>query len=163
MPYLGLLDKYGALLDLPPLTHRNLELTQLNNDWINLLSSANIPILMLDAELSIRRMTPQVEEVLGILPTDVGRTIRHIRMKLNLPELERAMLNVMEELHPREMAVQNGQNRTFRLRITPYRTMDNRIEGVVLAFLEAAHYRRTPVESKPQGRKIRSNKRRKRS
>jgi two-component system CheB/CheR fusion protein len=116
--------------------HRNAELTQVNNDLINLLASVNIPILMLDAGLSIRRMTPQIEDVLGIVPTDLGRPIRHIRLKSGAADVEKLMLDVIEDLQPREIEVQNGQNRSYRLRITPYRTLDNRIEGVVLVFLE---------------------------
>jgi two-component system CheB/CheR fusion protein len=116
--------------------HRNVELTQVNNDLQNLLTSVNIPIIMLDAGLSIRRMTPQVHEVLGITSADVGRPIRHIRFQANVPDLERRMLDVIEDLRPAEVTVQDGQNRDYRLRIMPYRTMDNRIEGIVLAFLD---------------------------
>jgi two-component system CheB/CheR fusion protein len=118
--------------------HRNLELTQLNNDLLNLLTSVNIPIVMLDADLSIRRVTPQAEESLGILATDIGRPLRHVRLKVNVPDLERQILDVIESLQPRELAVANGQNHGLRLRITPYRTTDKRIDGVVLACLEGA-------------------------
>jgi len=122
--------------------HRNSELTQLNNDLINLLVSVNIPILMLDGDLSIRRMTPQVEEVLGITPADLTRPIRHVRLKVDVPDLERNMLEVIESLQPREIAVRDGQNRQYRVRITPYRTIDNRIEGVVLVFLDLSALKR---------------------
>jgi len=115
--------------------HRNVELSQVNNDLLNLLASVNIPIVMLDADLSIRRMTPQVEDTLGISPHDLGRPIRHLRLKVNVPELERQMLDVISELQPRELSVGDGQNHSYRLRITPYRTMENRIEGVVLVML----------------------------
>jgi two-component system CheB/CheR fusion protein len=123
--------------------HRNVELTQVNNDLQNLLSSVNIPIVMLDAGLSVRRMTPQVEDLLGITPADVGRPVRHIRMKSNVNDLERRMLDVIEDLQPKEATVQDRQNRSYRLRITPYRTMDNRIEGVVLAFMDAPEAKRS--------------------
>jgi two-component system, chemotaxis family, CheB/CheR fusion protein len=125
--------------------HRNSELTQLNNDLINLLVSVNIPILMLDGDLSIRRMTPQVEEVLGITPADLTRPIRHVRLKVDVPDLERNMLEVIESLQPREIAVRDGQNRQYRVRITPYRTIDNRIEGVVLVFLDLSALKRPGV------------------
>jgi two-component system CheB/CheR fusion protein len=116
--------------------HRNQELTQLNNDLVNLLASVNIPIVMLDADLSIRRITPQADEVLGVSAADIGRPIRHIRLRLNVPKLEEHMLDVIGELQPKEIEVHNSQNHHYRLRITPYRTMDNRIEGVVLAFID---------------------------
>ncbi|HVH86611.1 MAG TPA: PAS domain-containing protein [Terriglobales bacterium] len=116
---------------------RNAELTQVNNDLMNLLASVNIPILMLDAGLNIRRTTPRVEEVLGVTAADLGRPMRHIAMKSKVHDIEKVMLQVIEDLQPREMEVHNGQNQKFLLRITPYRTMDNRIEGVVLAMFDA--------------------------
>ena len=116
--------------------HRNMQLTQANNDLLNLLASVNIPLLLLDAGLSIRRMTPQVEDFLGITTADLSRPIQHLRLKINIPNLERTMLGVIQELQPRELLVRDGQNRSYRLRVTPYRTMDNHIEGVVLAFVD---------------------------
>ena len=122
--------------------HRNVELTQANNDLQNLLASVNIPILMLDAGLNIRRMTPQVQDVLGITAADLGRPIHRIRLKSHVHDLERRMLDVIEDLQPSDVAVQDGQNRGYRLRITPYRTVDNRIEGVVLAFVASSGLKR---------------------
>jgi two-component system CheB/CheR fusion protein len=141
--------------------HRNVELTQVNNDLQNLLASVNIPIVMLDAGLSIRRMTPQVEDVLGITTADVGRPIRHIRFKAKVNDLERRMLDVIEDLQPAEVNIQDGQDQNYRLRITPYRTMDNRVEGVVLAFLDHFGPKRTsaPKTAKRAAKKRKEAKR----
>ena len=137
--------------------HRNLQLTQVNNDLQNLLASVNIPILMLDADLSIRRMTPQAEDVMGVTAADLGRPIRRLRLKLNIPNLEATMLDVIEQLRPRELNLNDGPNRKYRLRITPYRTMDNRIEGVVLACIDMASLTRDGNESAaPQAKKAHS-------
>jgi two-component system CheB/CheR fusion protein len=116
--------------------HRNAELLQANNDMVNLLASVNIPILMLDSDLNIRRMTPQLEEVLGVTPADLGRSIRHIRFRAKIANLEQMMTEVIQDLQPRDVEVHYGQNHRYRMRITPYRTMDNHIEGVVLAFVD---------------------------
>ncbi len=116
--------------------HRNSELTEVNSDLVNLLASVNIPILMLDSGLSIRRMTPQVQDALGITPADLGRPIRHMRLKAKAQDLESLMLKVIDDLQPREIPVEDTQNHGYRMRITPYRTVDNRIEGVVLAFVD---------------------------
>jgi len=134
--------------------HRNMELSQLNNDLLNLLASVNIPIAMLDADLNIRRITPQAEDMLGILPSDLGRPLRHVRLKLNIPDLEREIVDVIQSLQPHDLQVPNGQNQGYRLRITPYRTMDNRIEGVVLVFLDsgAAHVQPDGQKSKRKNR-----------
>jgi len=121
---------------------RNTELMQANNDLVNLLASVNIPILMLDSDLNIRRMTPQLDDVLGVTPADLGRSIRHIRFRAKIANLEELMLEVIADLQPREVEVQYGPNHRYQMRITPYRTMDNRIEGVVLAFVDLAGAKR---------------------
>jgi len=67
---------------------RNLELTQANNDLVNLLSSVNIAMVMLGGDLRIRRVTPQAEKLLGLIPTDIGRPITNIRPNIDVPDLE---------------------------------------------------------------------------
>jgi two-component system, chemotaxis family, CheB/CheR fusion protein len=143
--------------------HRNVELTHANNDLLNLLASVNIPIIMLDAGLNIRRLTPQVEDVLGITPQDVGRPIRHVQLKSKVHDLERRMLDVIEELQPAELNVQDGQNRYYRLRITPYRTMDNHIEGVVLSLLDAVGPKRSSSLGTVQHQNAKQRRKRNRS
>ena len=139
--------------------NRNVELTQANNDLLNLLASVNIPIVMLDAGLNIRRFTPQVQDVLGITLQDIGRPIRHIQLKSKVRDLEHRMLKVIEELQPAEVSVQDGQSRAYRLRITPYRTMDNRIEGVVLSLLDGVYRSgRSPETAKRQETKRRNSR-----
>jgi two-component system CheB/CheR fusion protein len=61
------------------------------------------------------------------------------------------MLNVVDDLQPWEVPVQDLQNRNYRLRITPYRTMDNRIEGVVLAFVDTSGLKRSSVSAARRG------------
>ena len=65
---------------------RNAELQQTNNDLLNLLNSANIPILMLGSDLRIRRFTPQAERILNLIPADLGRPISDFRLKINVPD-----------------------------------------------------------------------------
>src|SRR5438309_8851844 len=69
------------------LHNRNFELTQANNDFVNLLSSVNIAMLMLGGDLRIRRVTPQAEKLLGLIPTDVGRVSTSIRPNFDVPDL----------------------------------------------------------------------------
>ncbi|HLH06046.1 MAG TPA: chemotaxis protein CheB [Terriglobales bacterium] len=121
---------------------RNLQLTQANNDLLNLLASVNIGIVMLDSDFSIRRMTPQVEDILGITSADMNRPIRNLRLNFNVDDIESVMLDVTKDLQPREVIVQNGKNHRYQMRMTPYRTSDNRIEGVVLVFLDISNVKR---------------------
>jgi two-component system, chemotaxis family, CheB/CheR fusion protein len=76
---------------------RNYEMGQANNDLLNLLTSVNLPIVMLGHDLSIRRFTPKAEEVLGLNPTDVDRLLVHIKLKLEVPEFEHMAIQVMRD------------------------------------------------------------------
>ena len=71
------------------LQQRNQELTEAHDDLANLVASANIPIVMLDRDLRIRRFTPGTNEVINIIPADLGRPIGDIRLRVDFPKLER--------------------------------------------------------------------------
>src|SRR6476660_529293 len=88
------------------LQNRNDELTQLNNDLNNLLSSVNIPIVMLGNDLRIRRFTPMAEQAMNLIPSDVGRPITDIRPNLNTPDLRRAIARVIESLEIQDSRIQ---------------------------------------------------------
>jgi two-component system CheB/CheR fusion protein len=111
--------------------HRNLQLTQLSNDLTNLLNSVNMPIVMLGPDLSVRRFTQQAEKILGLGAVDVGRPIGNVKLKLDVPDLERRSLDVIQDAVPQQLTVKHGNSR-YMLRITPYRTTGHKVEGVVL-------------------------------
>ncbi len=116
--------------------HRNDLLNQLNNDLSNLLNSVNLPMLMVSFDLSVRRFTPQATAILGLVASDIGRPIPRLRLKVDTRLLEQSMLEVMQEVQPRHQQVQDEEGRWFSMRITPYRTLDNRIDGVVLTIVD---------------------------
>jgi two-component system CheB/CheR fusion protein len=116
--------------------HRNQQLAQLSNDLINLLNSATIPMVMLGEDLHIRRFTPEAERVFGFTNNDVGKALTHLPLNLDLPRLERWMLDVMRDVTSRNEHVQARDGKTYKLRITPYRTLENKIDGVVVALLD---------------------------
>lgn len=115
--------------------HRNEMLTQLNNDLNNLLNSVNLPMVMVGPDLSIRRYTPQAARVLGLTATDVGRPITRLKRKVEIADLEKLMLDVISEVRPKQFQVKDAEGEWSDLRMTPYRTADNRIDGVVLSVL----------------------------
>jgi len=115
---------------------RNTELSQINNDLNNLLSSVNIPIVMVGSDLRIRRFTPQAERVLNLLPSDVGRPIGDFKPKIDIPNLEQVLLEVIESLRVREREVQDRDGRWFSMWVRPYRTADNKIDGAVMVLLD---------------------------
>ena len=135
---------------------RNSELSQINNDLNNLLSSVNIPIVMLDTDLKIRRFTPQAQKVLNLLPTDVGRPLSDFKPKIDIPDLEALFTDVIENLHVQEREVQDRDGKWFSMWVRPYRTSENKIDGAVMVLLDVterkqaaeARYRRLFEASK---------------
>jgi two-component system CheB/CheR fusion protein len=115
--------------------HRNELLTQLNNDLTNLLYSVSLPIVMVGADLSVRRFTPQAAAMLGLTSSDIGRPMPRLRLKLDMSSLEQNMLEVIQQVQSQQLHVQDNDGKWFVLRIVPYRTMDNRIDGVVLSVM----------------------------
>ena len=118
------------------LQSRNVEMQQINNDLTNLLASINIPILMLTQDLRIRRFTPMAQELFNFIPTDTGRHLSDIRANLNIPHWESLILEVLDTLMVKELEVQTQSGYWYNLRIRPYRTTENRIDGVVLVLFD---------------------------
>jgi two-component system CheB/CheR fusion protein len=118
------------------LRKRNLELSDVNSDLNNLLSSINIPIVILGNDLRIRRITATAGKVLNLIPTDVGRPLSDIKPNIDLPQLERMILEVISTLAIKEQEVQDRWGHWYSLCIRPYRTLDNKIDGVVLILFD---------------------------
>jgi len=118
------------------LRSRNIEQSLVNNDLTNLLASINIPILMLTNNLQIRRFTPTAQQLFSLIPTDVGRPFRDIRSTLDVPDLEQMILEVIDTLHTKEQEVQTLSGYWYNLRIRPYRTTENQIDGVVMVLID---------------------------
>jgi two-component system CheB/CheR fusion protein len=126
-------------------------LAQLSNDLINLLNSTTIPLIMLGEDLHIRRFTPEAERVFGFSERDEGKALTHLPLKLDLPHLERWMLDVMRNMTMHSEHIQTKDKKAYKLRITPYRTLENKIDGVVLALLDVSDLLE-PEPAKPDGR-----------
>ena len=131
--------------------HRNHQLAQLSNDLINLLNSTTIPMVMTGEDLHIRRYTPEAARVFGFNEHDVGKTLSNLHLKIDVPRLERWMLDVMRDVSIRNEHVQGRGGKAYNLRITPYRTLENKIDGVVLALLDISELL-GPAAGKTNGR-----------
>ena len=127
---------------------RNTELGQSNGDLVNLLNSVQIPIVMLGGELRIRRFTPMAEQVLNLIPTDVGRPLSNLRPNIIVPEFERLITGVMDSLTPKDVEVQDIEGRWYSLRIRPYKTLENKIDGVILALVDIDTVRRALAQAR---------------
>jgi two-component system CheB/CheR fusion protein len=123
------------------LQNRNGELSQANNDLNNLIGSFNMPMLMLGNDLTIRRFTPLAEKLFNLIPGDVGRRISDINPNITLPNLDRMVADVIDTLNMREVEVQDREGHWFSLRIRPYRTSENKIEGAVIVLVDIGDIR----------------------
>jgi two-component system, chemotaxis family, CheB/CheR fusion protein len=127
------------------LNSRNVELSQIDNDLQNLLGSINISILMLDGKLKIRRFTALAQEVFNLIPTDLGRPFSDIQPNLALPDLVQSIQVTIDTLVIQEQEVQDRTGHWYSLRIRPYRTLDNRIDGVVIGLIDINTLKRSAV------------------
>ncbi|MEG4282057.1 chemotaxis protein CheB [Microcoleus sp. A006_D1] len=118
------------------LRSRYLEQNLVNNDLTNLLASIKIPVLMLANDLQIRRFTPTAQQLFNLIPTDIGRPFSDIRSTLEVPDLEQMILQVIDTLHTKEQEVQTQAGYWYNLRIRPYRTTENMIDGVVMVLID---------------------------
>ena len=88
---------------------------------------------MLSADLSVRRFTPQAAATLGLNSNDIGRPMPRLRLKIDMGDLEQNLLDVIQQVQSKQFSVQDNDGKWCIMRIVPYRTMDNRIDGVVLS------------------------------
>jgi PAS domain-containing protein len=128
------------------LQQRNGILAQTSNDLTNLLNSVNLPLLMLNNDLQIRQFTPLTQRLMNVHPSDMGRSIGEIRLNLSVENLEPLLRDVLDSLGTRELKVQDRDGHWRLLRVRPYRTADNKIEGVVLVLMDIDELRRGQQE-----------------
>ncbi|MBN1265568.1 MAG: PAS domain-containing protein [Anaerolineales bacterium] len=112
------------------------DLSRLNNDMKNLLDSSDIATLFLDSVLRVRLFTTGTNRIFKLIPGDVGRPITDIASELLYPELAENAREVLRTLvfHEQQVAARDG--RWFMVRILPYRTLENMIDGVVITFTD---------------------------
>ena len=113
------------------------DLSRVNNDMNNLLAGTGIGTIFVDHQLRIQRFTPAVTQVINLIPTDVGRPVGHIVSNLvGYDHLVEDVQQVLDTLVPKEVEVQTVPGKWFLLRIRPYRTLENVIEGAVITFFD---------------------------
>ena len=113
------------------------DLSQSNNDMNNLLAGIGIATIFVDQELSVLRFTPAAKDIINLIPTDIGRPLSHLVTKLiGYTSMQKDMKVVLDTLVPKELEVQSTDGRWFMMRIRPYRTLNNVIEGAVISFID---------------------------
>ncbi len=120
------------------------ELSQVNNDMNNLLAGTGIATVFVDTHMNIMRFTPYASQIIHLIESDQGRPLGHIVSNLvNYNQLAEDIQAVIETLIPKELEVQTREGTWFLMRIQPYRTIDNLIEGAVISFIDITEMVRT--------------------
>lgn len=118
------------------LQHRNNELSLLSSDLSNVLTGIDIPIVILGPDRRIRRFTPPAENLLGLISGDIGRPIGTLRLGIPVPDLDDLLSTVVERGKEVSREMQTESGRWFLLRIRPFRAAGDRVEGLLMAFVD---------------------------
>jgi two-component system CheB/CheR fusion protein len=118
------------------------ELEKTNNDMANLLNCTDVATFFLDSLLRIKLYTPNATRLFNLITSDVGRPLRDIAQKFTDPEMQRDAEAVLRDLVPREREVRVEDGNWYLRRTIPYRTRDNRIDGVVTTFMDITERKR---------------------
>ncbi|MBF0549185.1 MAG: PAS domain-containing protein [Deltaproteobacteria bacterium] len=112
------------------------ELSQVHNYLKNTLNSTDIATIFLDTSLLVRRFTPHASKIANLIDTDVRRPIGHIATNLEYSDLVKDAKMVLDTLIPKETEVRTSDGHWYLMRILPYRTTENQIDGVVITFFD---------------------------
>jgi len=112
------------------------EIGHANDDLRNLMSSTEIGTIFVDRAIRVKLFTPSVREIFNLIPADVGRPLLDITNKLGLPDLAEHIGRVLDHLQTIEREVQTPTGRWYLMRLLPYRTSEDRIDGVVVTFID---------------------------
>jgi two-component system CheB/CheR fusion protein len=115
---------------------RNRELSVLSDDLANFISSAGVPMVTVARDLTIRGLTPAAQRAFNLLPADVGRSIEHIKFALDIDGIGDVIESVIVTMQPWERELTDRQGRWWLLRVHPYLTGDNRIDGATLVAID---------------------------
>jgi two-component system CheB/CheR fusion protein len=122
------------------------EFSRVNNDMKNLLNSTDIATLFLDKELNIRRFTNQTTKIFKLIKSDIGRPFTDQASDLDYPELVDDALEVLRTLVFIQKQISTKDGRWFSIRIMPYRTFDDRIDGLVITFFNMSSQKQVEVQ-----------------
>lgn len=118
------------------------ELGHANSDMLNLMGATAIATVFLDRELCVTRYTPSAVALFNLIATDIGRPLADLSTRLDYPELSVDALRVLDHLAPVEREVGQADGRWFLARLLPYRTMEDKIAGVVVSFIDITEQKR---------------------
>ncbi len=115
---------------------RNAELGVTNSDLLNVLSGTNVPIIIVDKELIIRRLTPITKKSFRIISSDLGRSIADIKLPVKFPDLRKMIRGVTDTVEPKSEEVVDEQGNWYTLWVRPYLTQDNKADGAIITLMD---------------------------
>jgi two-component system CheB/CheR fusion protein len=132
-------------------------LNRMNSDLHNLMETTEIATIFLDGDLCLRQYTESATRLFNVIPTDVGRPFQHVSHRLETDGLLEDVRTVLKDLAPIEREMQSESGEWYKMRSVPYRTLDDRIEGALMTFvdvtdLKAAEQRVEQVNAKLERR-----------
>lgn len=122
------------------------DLTWVKNDMANLLNSTEIATIFLDNDMRLRRFTSHATNLFKLIPGDVGRPLSHVVTELDYPGLIEDAQEVLRTLVFKERQAGSADGRWYRIRLMPYRTQDNVIDGVVITFIDIGEIKKLQDE-----------------
>ncbi|MFT5522977.1 MAG: two-component system CheB/CheR fusion protein [Pirellulaceae bacterium] len=127
---------------------KNILLAHANDDMTNLLNSSNVATVFLDNQLCIKRYTERATRVIHLIPSDIGRSLSDLTSTLDYKDLVEDSREVLKSLVFKELEVRSETGSWYLVRILPYRTFENTIDGLVLTFVDIDEIKRTQIEAK---------------
>jgi two-component system, chemotaxis family, CheB/CheR fusion protein len=128
-----------------------------NDDMKNLLNSTELATLFLDKDLNIRRFTDQVTHIFKLRSSDIGRPFTDIVSYLKYPDISKHASSVLKTLISNETSIETEDGSWYDVRIMPYRTIDDRIDRLVVTFTDITVAKKLEIELKEVNKKLRSN------
>ncbi|MDQ3248307.1 MAG: PAS domain-containing protein, partial [Chloroflexota bacterium] len=122
------------------------EISRANSDLLNLIAATDVGSIFLDQTLHIQRFTPRATDLFNLINGDIGRPFAHISYRIHRGKLAEEAARVLATLEPFEEVVQSDDERWYILRLFPYRTVDQRVDGVVITFVDISDFKRAESE-----------------
>jgi two-component system, chemotaxis family, CheB/CheR fusion protein len=124
------------------------DLSASHNDLRNVLNSTEIGVLLLDANLHVRRYTPETTKIVNLIPSDLGRPITDLSININHENLAEDARSVLNTLQSQEKLLQTPDGHWYSLRILPYRTINNVIDGVIITFSDVTTQKEAEISAR---------------
>jgi len=105
---------------------------------MNIFASTDVAVIMVGSDLTVRRFTPQAQMFFGLIAGDIGRPLLNINPTIDIPEFQSLVLQVITNSRTVERELCDANGVSYQLRILPYRTLDNKIDGAVITITSSS-------------------------